>query len=76
MTGILNLEKYVKFQAFAGIYLRPSLFWNITWRRLVVTDVSGQPISLNFKGQALLWGRGVANDAAALGGKVNMSNEV
>jgi hypothetical protein len=32
------------FQASAAVYTRPSLFWGITGRRVVVTDVSGQPI--------------------------------
>jgi len=33
--------------------LRFSLFWDVTLRRLVITDVSGQPISHIFNGQAV-----------------------
>jgi hypothetical protein len=32
---------------------RSWLFWNVTQRRLVVADVSGQPIASIFKGQAV-----------------------
>jgi len=35
-----------------SLYLRYSPFWNVTERRLMVTDVSGQPICPVFKGQA------------------------
>jgi hypothetical protein len=34
------------FQASATVYMRPALFWGITGRRVVVIDVSGQPICL------------------------------
>jgi hypothetical protein len=33
--------------------MRSSLFWDVTRRRLVVTDVSGQPIDPIFKAQAV-----------------------
>ena len=33
--------------------MKYSLFWDVTQRRLVVTDVSGQPIRPIFKGQIL-----------------------
>ena len=33
--------------------MSPSLFWDVTQRRLVVTDVSGQLIGPSFKGLAL-----------------------
>jgi hypothetical protein len=33
--------------------VRPWLFLDVTQRRLVVTDVSGQPIGPSFKGQAV-----------------------
>ena len=36
-----------------ALYLRSSLFWNVTQHRLVFTDVSGQPIGPIFKGQAI-----------------------
>jgi hypothetical protein len=28
-----------------------SLFWDVTQRRFVVTDISGQPVGPNFNGQ-------------------------
>jgi len=34
-------------------YLRYSLFWDVTQRRFVVIDVSGQPICLILNGQAV-----------------------
>jgi hypothetical protein len=33
--------------------MRSSLFWDVTHRILVVTDVSGQPARLIFKGEAV-----------------------
>jgi hypothetical protein len=33
--------------------MRSSLFWDVTERGLVVTNVSGQPIDPIFKGQAV-----------------------
>ena len=38
------------FQALAAVWMRTSLFWHVTQHRLVVTDVSGQPVGLIFKG--------------------------
>ena len=36
-----------------GVFLRFLLFWDVTQRLLVVTDVSGQPIGLICKGHAV-----------------------
>ena len=35
--------------------MRSPLFWNVTQRRLVVTDVAVQPIGLFFKSQGTAW---------------------
>jgi len=39
--------------------MKPSLFWDVTQRRLVVTDVSGQPIGVFYvtskKSEGLEW---------------------
>jgi hypothetical protein len=43
----------VWFQASAAVYMRSSLFWDVTQRRLIVADVSGQPIGPIFNGQAV-----------------------
>jgi hypothetical protein len=46
----LKLNMYLHIRSF--LILRSSLFLDVTLRRLVVTDVSGQPINPIFKGQA------------------------
>ena len=46
-------SKPARFQAFAAVWMRPSLFWDVTQRLFVVTDVSGQPLGPIFKGQAV-----------------------
>ena len=33
--------------------MRSSFFWDVTQRRLVVTDVSGKPIGARLKGKAV-----------------------
>ena len=51
---VLKLSRrtvYVWYQASAAVYVRCWLFWDVTQRRLVVTNVSGQPIRLVFMGQ-------------------------
>jgi hypothetical protein len=47
----LKLNTYLHISSL--LILRSSIFWDATLRRLVVTDVSGQPISPTFKGQAV-----------------------
>ena len=42
------------FQTFAAVWMRPSLFWDVTqlgW--CLVTDISGQPVGPIFEGQAV-----------------------
>jgi uncharacterized protein YukE len=34
--------------------MRSQLFWDVTQRRLVIADVSGQPICPTFEGQAVM----------------------
>ena len=41
------------FQASAAVQMISSLFWDVMQRRLVVTDVSGQPIGPIFKSQSV-----------------------
>jgi len=41
------------FQASVAVWMKSSLFWDVTQRTLVVTDVSGQPIGTIFKAQAI-----------------------
>jgi len=43
---------YVWFQASAAVSMKSSLFWDVTQRILLVTDVSGQPIPSIFRGHA------------------------
>ena len=38
------------FQVSAEVWMRYSLFWDVTRRSFLVTGVSGQPIGLTFKG--------------------------
>jgi len=45
----LNMYLYIS----SLLILRSSNFWDATLRRLVVIDVSGQPISPTFKSQAV-----------------------
>jgi hypothetical protein len=40
-----------RFQASAAMLIRSAIFWDITWRRVVITDVSGQRIGPIFMGQ-------------------------
>jgi hypothetical protein len=35
------------------VYIRSAFFWNITWRRVLFTDVSGEYISTIFKRQEI-----------------------
>jgi hypothetical protein len=46
--------KLARFQASATQQSRPLFFWDVWWRTLVITDVSGQRISPILKGQAFL----------------------
>jgi hypothetical protein len=52
-TGKESNKTSVWFQTSATMYMRFLLFWDITQVRLVVTDVSVQPIVSIFKGQAV-----------------------
>jgi len=45
----LNMYLYIT----SLLIWRSSIFWGATLRRLVVTDVSGQPISPTFKSQSV-----------------------
>jgi len=49
----INPLKFAKFQASSMVYMRSSLSWEDTQCRLVVTDISGKPISPIFKGPAV-----------------------
>jgi len=47
-----NLHRKTR-EVSSAVQIRSSLFWHVTQRRLVVTDVSGQPIGPIFNGQAV-----------------------
>ena len=44
---------YVRFHDSAAVWLKSSLFWDVTRRRLVVSDISGQHVLPVFKAQAV-----------------------
>ena len=39
-------SSYARFQTSAALFVRSSLFWDVTQRSLVVPDVSGQTVGL------------------------------